>query len=220
MMSAMLRVVDPSVTLLAPSDASRCLHRFLGNAASSISRDPAGVAASYREAFGKLVTTTASTEDVLMALSDPWSSLRDDDACDAAILHVCTQVGVTLVLQKDGACGVCKLFPPRAGADDAAVVVTYSSDGYELRHERAPLSTIRRWLCAEVMSLSSDAAAVRKTLDAVGRDNCKTTRLAELEALAERLAVGGGGGRMTKARLVGALRSCTPVKKTYSCAHL
>ncbi len=192
LMYSLLHVVDPTVSLLSPDEAARCTSVFVEKTTRSIARDAVGVASAYRAAF----KSKEPIVDIVSSLDDAEFALSDDGMNDAALLHVCSLMGVVAVLRRDGVGQACSLYPPTVSPIDNAVLITWCDGGFSLQGGTAPLSVVRSALGREALlsqpHLAAEAAGM--SLDALARVACQ-------------LAVQHlpGGGRATKARLLEAV---------------
>jgi hypothetical protein len=180
-MYAMLTVVDPMATMLRPEEASRCVDAFVDKAARNIARDVVGVASAYRAAF----KSRAPLDDVMASLQNPEHALSDQGLNDAVLLRMCTLVGITVVLRKDGPGSPCAVYPPiqcvplhdvvplRRG-----VLITWRDGaGFELQGKVGPLRDVQRFLGRELTELRPELRG------AVERDAMKRDELRDVAAL-------------------------------------
>ena len=178
-MYAMLNVVDPMATMLSPDEASRCVDAFVDKAARSIARDVVGVASAYRAAFKSRVPL----DDVMASLQNPEHALSDQGLNDAVLLRMCTVVGVTVALRKDGPGTPCSVYPPLALQDAslltrrAALITWRDGAGFELQGRVGPLRDVQRLLGRELAELRPELRG------AVERDAMKRDELRDVAAL-------------------------------------
>ena len=197
----LVMLADPSVPLLSPADAERCLAGFVERATSQLAREADAVARAYAEHGGG-----GKKADVLESLSDPVACLSDSGLNDAAVLHLARTLRVALVVRRGGAGSACVVFPPRAPEparpSDAAALIDWRDGAFALVDAIDVLSDAQDWLLTE-----RDGELARRICAMAPLDRQKVPALAEAAALAAVVACpsGAGGGRVTKAHLVVAL---------------
>ena len=186
-----LEVTDPSLQLLSPEDAEKCLHTFLQRASSLLIRDRQNIASTYvtflkNRNRGSASTVTVTIDDVLESLRDPDAALSDEGLHDAAIMMLSSLLRVTVVVSlgslSDGRAP--STFCPNpsipSSQTDAAVLIVW--DPEKKRHS----------ICGAVANLQ----AVRNKLmqmegQSIIRDTSKLHKMTveELQSVAARVAM-------------------------------
>jgi hypothetical protein len=197
----LVQVADPATPLLQPSDASRCVARFLERASATLERDRTRVAADYRAALGAHAPPAG---ELLDSLRDPIHALSDVGLNDAAVLSLARLLRVSVVVRQQGPQGArVRTFPPTTAPTDPAILVRWDAPSKRFALDVGVGSTLRdvqRRLAAEDEGARAAAG--------LGAAELAKRPLPELKALAERCAASTGRGRITKAVLAEAIAAC------------
>ena len=128
-MFALLRVIDPAVTLLTDEEQRACTETFVTKAMEHLSRNAADAARAFKTQF----RVKQSVQDILASMHDASACLRDASMNDAALLFVCTKMRLAVFLRRER---TCQVFPPSAAGcpTNQAILLSWdaTSDCYVL----------------------------------------------------------------------------------------
>ena len=176
--ACLLRLADPTVPLLEPADADRCLAAFVSRAAATLDRDSRDVAAAFSAAHaGKRGSASAVVEH----LRRPLLAVSDAGLSDAFVLSMSAALRIGIVVRRGDPGTPCETFPPDAAATSPCALVVWTPSGFAISDASAStLRGVQRRLARELLMVAPPAP----TLASVSR-----MALGQLSDLAARLGV-------------------------------